>query len=101
MKRRVFVASGIGAASLAVLRHWPPAACRTENCLGPVRSVIPVVGDGRWIWTEPPQGQTGYLEPRPYSLSIGIELTGEGDATNVQASTPVPSEHREQKIDDV
>jgi hypothetical protein len=66
-----------------------------------VRSVIPVVGDGKWIWTEPPQDQTGYLEPRPYSLDIGIELTGDGEATSVQAATPVPSEHPEQKIEDV
>jgi transglutaminase superfamily protein len=67
----------------------------------PAFSVIPVVGDGRWIWTEPPKDETGYLEPRPYSLSVGIELEGTGDATDVRATTPVPTAHPEQKIDEL
>jgi hypothetical protein len=69
--------------------------------LGPTRAVIPVVGDGKWIWISPPKDQTGYLEPRPFELSIGVELSGEGDAANVKASTPVPIEHPEQKVEDV
>ena len=64
-------------------------------------SVIPVVGDGHWIWTEPPKDRTGYLEPRSYDLSIGVELKGEGSASGIRASTPVPIEHPEQAIDDV
>ena len=56
----------------------------------PAFSVVPVVGDGRWIWTAPPEGQTGYLEPRRFRLRVGIELTGRGDAVDVYASTPVP-----------
>lgn len=31
----------------------------------PVFGVVPVVGDAKWIWTKPPHGETGYLEPRP------------------------------------
>jgi Transglutaminase-like superfamily len=65
----------------------------------PAFSVIPVVGDGRWVWTKPPEGATGYLEPRPYSLSVGIELEGTGEATEIRATTPVPVAHPEQKID--
>lgn len=64
----------------------------------PAYSVIPVVGDGRWIWTEPPTGQTGYLEPRRYRLRVGIELTGRGDAGELYASTPVPIVADEQQI---
>ncbi|HEX4142246.1 MAG TPA: transglutaminase-like domain-containing protein [Pirellulales bacterium] len=75
---------------------WQSAALRA-----PAFSVIPVVGDGRWIWTKPPVGETGYLEPRPYELSIGIELEATGDATELRATTPVPVAHPEQKIDDL
>lgn len=67
----------------------------------PTWSIIPVVGDGKWIWTEPPKAQTGYLEPRPYELSIGVELQGAGDAMQIRASTPVPLPHEEQQVDDV
>ena len=82
-------------------------AGRTGSPLGeaffppPAFSVIPVVGDGKWIWTEPPAEGTGYLEPRPYKLKIGIELESPGDADSVLATTPVPVAHPEQKIEDV
>ncbi len=71
------------------------------DLLPPAFSVAPVVGDGHWIWNEPPADQTGYLQPRTYSLSIGIELEAAGDADSVLATTPVPVAHAEQKIDDV
>src|SRR5262245_8141368 len=100
MDRRALLAGGVGVAGGLALRAWPTPVLWQETELGPVRSVIPVVGDGKWIWTEPP-GETGYLEPRSYSLDIGHELNGDGDATTIQAATPVPSEHPEQKIDDV
>lgn len=64
----------------------------------PAFSVIPVVGDGKWIWTEPPSGATGYLEPRRYRVRVGIELTSRGPATDVFASTPVPIVAPEQQI---
>jgi hypothetical protein len=67
----------------------------------PAYSVIPVVGDGKWIWTEPPKDKTGYLEPRRYEVRVGIELQGTGGATNLKATTPVPVESPEQKIDDL
>ncbi len=69
--------------------------------LGPVRSVIPVVGDGRWIETKPPDTPRGYYHPRPYTLSVGIQLDGAGPAQQISASTPVPVDHPEQKIEEV
>jgi hypothetical protein len=67
----------------------------------PAYSVIPVVGDGRWIWREPPESETGYLEPRSYKLSIGIRLEGTGEASGLTSTTTVPVEYPEQKIDEV
>ncbi len=64
----------------------------------PAFSVVPVVGDGRWIWTAPPTDQTGYLEPRKYRLRVGIDLDASGDARDVLASTPVPIVVPEQQI---
>ena len=63
-------------------------------------SVIPVVGDGNWIWTEPPS-ETGYLEPRDYELKVGLQLEGQGGAKQLIATTPVPTEFPEQRITDV
>jgi hypothetical protein len=71
-----------------------------QDCVGPAYSVTPVVGDGRWIWNKPPKDQTGYLEPRPYELEIGIELEGVGSNTPFMTTTPVPVEHPEQKIEE-
>lgn len=64
----------------------------------PAWSVIPVVGDGHWIWTKPPENETGYLEPREYEVEFGIELQGRGNAYQVKATTPVPVTHPEQEI---
>jgi len=74
-------------------------ALREASQVGPSYSVIPVVGDGRWIWTRPPEGPTGYLEPRKFRVKIGIELQGAGRATQIRASTPVPVGHPEQTIE--
>lgn len=109
MHRRQFLNYGLSAAtsgcSLAllptVLRGQSPLAATVEEAsfASPTFSVIPVVGDGKWIWNKPPDGQTGYLEPRQFDLSIGIELHGQGNATQLKATTPVPSQCPEQKID--
>jgi transglutaminase-like putative cysteine protease len=71
---------------------------RFPSPLPPAYSVIPVVGDGRWIWKEPPEGETGYLEPRPYDVSVGIELEGTGPASDITSTTVAPLEYPEQKI---
>ncbi|HTU24041.1 MAG TPA: twin-arginine translocation signal domain-containing protein, partial [Pirellulales bacterium] len=106
MDRRDFLrVSGAAVCSAAVPTLFGTAGgirvCQvtSESWRAPAFSVIPVVGDGRWIWKEPPSGETGYLEPRPYELSIGIELEATGDATELKATTPVPVGHPEQKID--
>jgi len=64
----------------------------------PAYSVIPVVGDGKWIWKEPPESETGYLEPRSYDVSLGIELEGSGPASDITSTTVAPLEYPEQKI---
>ncbi|HWA98985.1 MAG TPA: transglutaminase domain-containing protein [Pirellulales bacterium] len=74
------------------------ALLRTGSAAG---SVIPVVGDGRWIWTAPPERERGYLEPRRYRLSVGIELEGIGGAADIISTTTVPVEYPEQKIESV
>lgn len=64
----------------------------------PTRSVIPVVGDGKWIWNKPPEDATGYLEPRRFRLRVGIDITGKGPVEGVTATTPVPISAPEQEI---
>lgn len=114
MDRRSFLWSGVrwvgcgAACGLAAVgqpgrqdrRQLQSAPCE-KSALPPTRSVIPVVGDGRWIWKSPPEGQTGYLEPRTYRLSIGIQLQATGPTEQLQATTPAPVEFSEQRIDRV
>ncbi len=103
MDRRNFLQIGAGAAvcgGLATLGQRARLLESDDGRMPPAFSVIPVVGDGKWIWKEPPKGATGYLEPRPYKLDVGIELEGRGAATRIKATTPVPIELAEQKLDD-
>ncbi len=99
MNRRSFLQTtligGVGAAGLARFKH--PGLTSAESPLPPVHSIIPVVGDGRWIWTKPPQ-ETGYLEPRNYALEMGIQMEGKGPAQRIKATTPVPVQLPEQQI---
>jgi Transglutaminase-like superfamily len=108
MDRRTFLHLSVGAAissgaigRMAVCGSEPGTASEVFEVSRPARafSVIPVVGDGKWIWNKPPEGQTGYLEPRPFESTIGIELQGQGGATQIKASTPVPVPCPEQKIE--
>ncbi|MGA2068349.1 MAG: transglutaminase-like domain-containing protein [Thermoguttaceae bacterium] len=103
MDRRSFLQWGLGAAASAsvvkVLRAEEPAATPSEIAFPPpVASVIPVVGDGKYIWNKPPEGETGYLEPRPFEAMVGIELVGRGNGTDLRAATPAPVQCPEQKI---
>ncbi len=68
-----------------------------EGSTPPAFSLIPVVGDGRWIWREPP-AETGLLEPREFSLTTRIEWRGKGDATSLWATTVAPVAHPEQEL---
>ena len=103
MDRRKFLQLGAGAAicgGIAALRQNFVGRASDDSQTPPAFTVIPVVGDGKWIWTQPPQGQTGYLEPRPFLLNVGIELVGQGDGAQIRATTPVPIACPEQKIDE-
>jgi len=106
MDRRNFLQIGAGAAlcgGMAALGRsgWLLApGVSEESLVPPAFSVIPVVGDGKWIWNEPPKKLTGYLEPRPFQLEIGIHLEGRGNATNIKASTPAPISLPEQTLDE-
>ena len=66
----------------------------------PAFSITPVVGDGEWIWTEPPE-EKGYLEPRDFEVSVGMHIQGNGDGKNLTATTVAPVQFPEQKILDV
>ena len=111
MERRQFLtkstlgcvgASTLGAGAVSVVPLFSDRSVDlTSYPLGPVHSYDPVVGDGKWIWREPPATERGYLEPRSFELSIGIELQGLGDRCESMASTPVPMNHPEQTVDEV
>jgi hypothetical protein len=108
MDRRTFLRVALGgiAGSVAyarVARRCGSAAWAAGECVGhppPAYSIIPVVGDGKWIWRDPPE-RTGYLEPRPYEVEVGVEFQGTGPALQLRATTTAPTEHPEQRIDDV
>lgn len=102
MRRRTFLeATALLAGSAWLPRPAAESLLSSVRQLGPVHSIIPVVGDGVWIWNEPPEKERGYLEPREYTLDIGIELTGTGKQSEAMAATPVPLTHPEQKIEEV
>ena len=100
MNRREVIKTAVASACAGGL--WtaliPRRSHIAEYLLPPAYSVIPVVGDGKWIWKEPPEGETGYLEPRSYDVSVGIEMTGTGSASDVIGTTVAPLEYPEQKI---
>ena len=102
MNRRRFLQAGLGAAVCGGMQALggDQGYLQSEAMTAPPAfSVIPVVGDGKFIWTKPPQGQTGYLEPQPYSVNVGIELTGQGEGTQIRATTPLPIDCPEQKLE--
>ncbi|MGC4004822.1 MAG: transglutaminase-like domain-containing protein [Pirellulales bacterium] len=104
-RRRFLTTAALGLAGVC-MRHGLNGSSQSASPafstdLGPVHSIIPVVGDGKWIWKEPPEKDRGYLEPRSYELKIGIEMTGVGEQSEALAATPVPLAHPEQVVDDV
>lgn len=103
IERRDFLRQLSCGATGALLLPWAAGGrfCSSAASHSPAYSVIPVVGDGRWIWTEPPADSTGYLEPRTFDLDVGIELEGTGSAFDIISTTTVPLEYPEQKIESV
>ncbi|HEX3998108.1 MAG TPA: transglutaminase-like domain-containing protein [Pirellulales bacterium] len=103
MERRKFLQLGAGVAvcgTAGVLRPDGNSFDCQPAAVPPAFSIVPVVGDGKWIWNQPPKNETGYLEPRPFHLKIGIELNGRGGASQIQATTPAPIEVPEQKLEE-
>lgn len=101
-RRRFLCGSVLGSGSAIASCHL--LSCfseRTTELIAPVWGFDPVVGDGTWIWREPPKNERGYLEPRSYEVSIGIELTGVDSRCEAIATTPVPLSHPEQTIDEM
>ena len=106
MRRRQFLIRSAlligGAAATRSFLPKPRTSDFTSSLQGPPAwSFDPVVGDGKWIWREPPKNDRGYLEPRTYDVSIGVELKGVEGQCEAMASTPVPVAHPEQHIDEV
>ena len=101
MQRRTFLSLASGLAVTTATRASRPLYWEQTGQLPPTHSIVPVVGDGTWIWNEPPKDETGYLQPRSFDVSIGMEIMGRGDAVQIAATTPVPGEFPEQKIDAV
>ncbi|MGD0897680.1 MAG: transglutaminase-like domain-containing protein [Thermoguttaceae bacterium] len=102
MDRRGFLKLGLGAAVCGGMTALGGDPCEPQSeamPAPPTFSVIPVVADGKYVWTKPPEGQTGYLEPRPFLLSAGIELVGLGNGTQIKATTPLPVDCPEQKLE--
>lgn len=101
MDRRQFVQASLGATAASTLFGWRfTQDGRVRSAFAPrpsAFSVTPVVGDGKWVWTEPPS-EEGYLEPRDYELKVGIQIQGTGDAGQLKATTPVPVAFPEQAI---
>lgn len=102
MRRRRFLQTAAAVTTLGWLPRSSQQSDQPQESaqLGATRSVVPVVGDGRWIWQGPPATDRGYLERRPFKLKTGIEIEGTGPATLIQATTPVPVAYDEQIIDD-
>lgn len=102
MRRRHFLQYSVGALGAAGLGGAVTSnhatAAQQEFFPTPTFSLTPVVGDGKWIWTKPPTDQTGYLEPRTFELSIGMELQGTSAATGIRATTVTPVKQPEQEV---
>ena len=99
-RRTFLISSGVAGAAAATgicENGLPVARTISDQRAIPTHSVSPVVGDGKWIWTKPPEGQTGYLEPRTFEVTTQIKATGKGAASNFVAATVAPTSFAEQK----
>ncbi len=92
-RRLPFGSADSGASPREGFAEW-----QQSESLGPTHSVTPVVGDGRWIWRQPPAEDRGYLEPRAFELTTTIRWTGTGDAGELSATTVLPPAFDEQEI---
>ena len=103
MQRRLFLTNSFLAAGGALTTHnvFRRSSVHTLLRQSPVWSFDPVVGDGKWIWREPPKEERGYLEPRSFDVSVGVELSGVDNTCTAMATTPIPMNHPEQLVHEV
>jgi hypothetical protein len=97
-RRRFLASAGASTAILVGFRYGANQETSEFSFAPQTYAVIPVVGDGKWIWTEPPRGETGYLEPRYFDVSTTITAEGQGRGSHLVATTVVPSAFPEQQI---
>ena len=91
MKRRHFLTSSALAASGVIATSsffWGKSCERTSYQLGPVSSFEPVVGDGKWIWREPPKEERGYLEPRLFEALTNWSFRKEIESKRQSKAVP-------------
>ena len=105
ISRRTFLAAS-GGCCLGMFSSAKSKICWPANvdsvpinsaCTPPAFSIIPVIGDGKWIWRDPPP-EEGYLEPREFAVTVGMQFTASGDSTELYGTTVAPSELPEQKV---
>lgn len=99
MQRRAFLILGAGGLLGRAVGRNTGGSVDGAAGPAPAYSVVPVVGDGHWIWTKPPDGPTGYLDTRSFRTQIDIELRGHGQAANLVATTVLPIACPEQQIE--
>lgn len=61
-------------------------------------AVIPVVNDGRYIIGDPPKDTRGYFYPREFDVTVGMSFTGNGNSSQLIATTAAPVPFPEQEI---
>lgn len=100
---------GVGAAALiagpTIPTHLASALETSERSEEfrpvPTHSIIPVVGDGKWISKKPPEEPVGNYDTRKFKVSVGIEVEGTGSTSNFIATTVAPVQSPEQEIESV
>ena len=103
MDRRTFMtatcATGIGVALNQTPQKETLHAHQSRAAAAATTSEV--IGDGEWIWTRPPMGVKGWLEPRKFEFRTRVEMRATGAVTQVTSTTAIPVELPEQRIDDV
>ena len=100
LDRRNFIAALTSTVGASLLGTPMTDVLTQATFVQPAFSITPVIGDGKWIWRDPPD-ETGYLEPREFEVSVGMKMEGRGDGQNLVATTVAPVQFPEQKILDV
>lgn len=103
-KRRNFLLAGAatatGLATYAFRGMSPRITTEfiSESFQPPTFSVVPVLFDGKYIIEDPPADIQGYFHPREFEVNVGISVTGQGNSTNLTATTAAPVSFPEQEV---